>query len=391
MMVTIGSQAVPPTRSGALWKTGSFTLAHFLNDTYPTLYLALLPILMTAMHFSVALAGLLSSIAALTTQLLQPLMGLWADRMGTRYFVVGGLFVGSLMSTAALAFSPSYGIFVSALLIAGLGNAAFHPHASALVGNLTRSRKGFGMGLFMIGGNFGRAIAPVAATTAFVYLGRRGLWVLAIPGIVMAAVMWYVMRPAPKPQARQVRIWTPAFRNGLKHAGNLLVVVMLRNLASMATVTLVPILWHSRHQPLSESAALLSVLFLIGSLGNMVGGVISDRLGAKPVLIGSAVASSGFLWWFLHAHGVFIWITMGLLGFALYSTGSVVMVYGQALFPENKGMASGLTLGVGNTLGALAVGGIGILAKHTNIELALATTACLLLVSIPFTLRLKSV
>jgi FSR family fosmidomycin resistance protein-like MFS transporter len=221
------------------------------------------------------------------------------------------------------------------------------------------------------------------------YLGRHGLWVLALPGMAMAIVMWVVMRPAPVAKDRHQKIWTPSFRKGLGHAGNLLAVVMLRNMASMATMTLLPIMWHTLHRPLSQSAALLSTLFLVGSLGNMAGGAISDRVGAKPVLIGSAVLSSAFLWMFLHASGLGIWISVGLLGFSLYSTGSVVMVYGQALFPENKGMASGLTLGLGNTLGALAVGGVGLLASYVGSQDALTVTAVLLLFSIPFSLRLR--
>ena len=388
-MVPSGVMTASSSAKHPSWKTGYYTFSHFLNDAYPNLYPALLPVLMVTMHFSVALAGLLSSIAALTTQMLQPLMGLWADRVGTRFFVAGGLFIGSMVSAAALAFSPSYSIFVAALLIGGLGNAAFHPHASALVGELSGSRKGLGMSLFMIGGNFGRALAPIAATTTFLYLGRHGLWVLALPGMAMAIVMWFVMRPAPKPKIRNQKVWTPAFRQGLKHAGNLLAVVMLRNMASMATLTLLPIMWHTLHRPLSESAALLSTLFLVGSVGNMTGGAISDKVGPKPVLIGSAALSSVFLWAFLHASGIGIWITIGLLGFSLYSTGSVVMVYGQALFPENKGMASGLTLGIGNTLGALGVGAIGLLATRVGSQEALTVTAGLLLVSIPFSLRLK--
>lgn len=372
------------------WKMAYYSFAHFLNDAYPNLYPSLLPVLMVAMHFSVALAGLLSSIAALTTQLLQPLMGLWADRVGTRYFVVGGLLIGSIMSSLGLAFSPTYFIFVVALLVAGLGNAAFHPHASALVGELSGSRKGFGMSFFMIGGNIGRALAPVGATTAFLYFGRQGLWVLAIPGAFMALVMALVMRPAPRPKERDATIWTPEFRQGLKRAGNLLVVVVLRNLASTATLTLVPILWHTLHRPLNEAATLLTVLFLVGSVGNFLGGAISDIVGAKPVLIGSSILSALMLWWFLHTSGVMIWVSMGLLGFALYSTSSVVMVYGQALFPKNQGMASGLTLGVGNTIGALGVGGIGLVADHLGSIGALEITAGLLLVSIPFSWSLKT-
>ncbi|MDA8194344.1 MAG: MFS transporter [Thermaerobacter sp.] len=372
------------------WKTGIFTFAHFLNDAYPNLYPALLPVLMVAMHFSVALAGLLSSVAALTTQLLQPVMGLWADRVGGRGFVVGGLLVGSLVSAFALAFSPSYAVFVVALLLGGLGNAAFHPHASALVGDWSGERKGFAMSLFMIGGNVGRAVAPVAATTAFLLVGgRSGLWILALPGIAMALVMTFVMRPAPAPRSRPVAIWTPEFRQGLRHAGNLLIVVMLRNLASMATMTMIPILWHTLHRPLAQSAGLLFVLFMVGSLGNMAGGAISDRIGAKPVLIGSALLSGAFLWIFVHVSGILSWVLIGLLGASLYSTGSVVMVYGQALFPQNKGMASGLTLGLGNTLGALAVGLVGIVAKFVGIVTALDLTAFAVLLSIPFSMRLN--
>ena len=371
------------------WKVGYYTLAHFLNDAYPNLFPSLLPVLMVSMHFSIALAGLLGSIAALTTQMLQPLMGLWADRVGTRHFVVGGLLVGSMISATALAYAPTYAIFVLALLIGGLGNAAFHPHASALVGELAGSRTGMGMSLFMVGGNLGRAMAPVAATTAFLYWGRRGLWILALPGMAMALVMALVLHPVPTPRARTGALWTPAFRHGLKAAGNLLVVVFLRNLASTGTLTMVPILWHALHRPLGEATGLLTTMFLVGSVGNITGGMLSDKFGPKPTLVGSAVMSSAVLWWFLHAHGLAIWISVGLLGFSLYATSSVVMVYGQALFPDNQGMASGLTLGVGNTLGALGVGGLGLLASRIGVVSTLEVTAGLLLLSVPFSLRLK--
>jgi FSR family fosmidomycin resistance protein-like MFS transporter len=373
-----------------IWvRTGAFTVGHFLNDSYPNLYPALLPVLMVAMHFSVALAGLLSSIGALTTQLLQPVAGLLADRLGTRWFVVGGLTAGAVVSTVSLAFAPSYWVFVLALLIGGLGNAAFHPHASALVGDLSQQRKGLNMSFFLIGGNLGRAVAPVAATTVFLWLGRRGLWTLAIPGVLMALAFTRLLTPAPEPRIQSLAIWTPEFRQGLRRATSLLVVTGLRNLATMSITILVPILWHHLHRPLTEAAVLLSTMFVAGSLGNMSGGALSDRLGPRPVLIGSAVLSSVFLWQFVQAHGIWIWVTMALLGYALYSTASVVMVYGQSLFPHNKGMASGLTLGVGNTLGAVSVGAVGLVAQHAGPAAGLMVAALLLLVSIPFSWTLR--
>jgi FSR family fosmidomycin resistance protein-like MFS transporter len=375
---------------GHVWlRTSGFTLAHFVNDSYPNLYPALLPVLMVDLHFSVALAGILSSVAALTTQLLQPVTGLLADRFGTRWFVVGGLSLGALVSTSALAFAPAYWVFLVALLVGGLGNAFFHPHAAALVGDLTAKKKGLSMSFFMIGGNIGRALAPVAATTTFLLLGRHGLLLLAVPGLIMAFVLSRLLNPAPVPRIQSFRIFTPEFRAGLRHASQLLVVVGLRNVASSGVMVLVPILWHELHRPLGEAAALLSLLFLAGAVGNMSGGALSDRLGPKPVLIGSAAFSSLFLWGFLHSEGPWTWILMAALGFSLYASASVVMVYGQALFPTNKGMASGIALGVGNTLGALAVGGLGVIAAAYGPKTALLVGAATLLASIPFVLRLR--
>ena len=77
------------------------TVAHLWNDTYPNLYPILIPTLMPLLHFGVAGAGLITAVAALTTSLLQPFTGLWADRVGGSWFVSGGLIAGSVLMTVA--------------------------------------------------------------------------------------------------------------------------------------------------------------------------------------------------------------------------------------------------------------------------------------------------
>ena len=378
-------------RSGAIGKTLIFTVAHTINDTYPNLYPVLLPVLMVQMGFNTAAAGLISTVSALTTQLLQPLMGFWADRAGGLGFVVGGLTLGSILAAIALGWAPTYQILLILLLIGGLGNAAFHPHASALVGEITGKRKGFGMSLFMIGGNLGRAIAPLLASTAFLFGGRPGLFFVAVPGLFMAVVMTLVMSPPPAPKPRQGRILTPEFAQGLRQASGLLTVVGLRSMTTLSTLTLVPILWQTWGRPMTETATLLSLLFIAGSIGNVAGGALSDITGPKPVLVASALLSSLWLILFLHTQNrIWDYILIALLGASLYSTGSVVMVFSQALFPHNKGMASGLTLGIGNTLGSLGVAIIGLIADHYSPITGLMITALAVLFSIPFVIRLKT-
>ncbi|CAA7599658.1 Major facilitator superfamily transporter [Acididesulfobacillus acetoxydans] len=390
-------QSAQPPQAGAsvsanpsIGRTLVFTVSHLINDTYPNLYPVLLPALMATLNFNTAAAGLISTVSALSAQLLQPLMGFWADRSGGRKFVVGGLALGSVLAAFAFGWAPSYSILLILLLISGLGNAAFHPHAAALVSEMTGKRKGLGMSLFMIGGNFGRGLAPLLAGTAFLWGGRPGLFFLAIPGLLMALIMAGVMSPPPPPKPRTGKIFTPEFLQGLRRAGSLLTVVALRNMTSLATLTLVPILWHSLGYPLTDTAGLLSLMFIAGSFGNVAGGTLSDIIGPKPVLISSALLSSFWLFLFLHVHNFLLsFVLIALLGISLYSTSSVVMVFGQALFPANKGMASGLTLGIGNTLGTFGVAVIGLIADRYSITAGLYVSAAAVLISIPFVLRLK--
>lgn len=388
---TIMKEKEPNSSNRALGKTLIFTVSHLVNDTYPNLYPVLLPALMVQLSFNTAAAGLISTVSAMGAQLLQPLMGFWADRSGGRKFVVGGLALGSVLAAFAFGWAPSYPLLLILLLISGLGNAAFHPHAAALVSEFTGKRKGFGMSLFMIGGNFGRAVAPILASSAFLLGGRKGLLLVAVPGLLMALVMAWAMSPPPAPNPHQGKVFTPEFVHGLRRAGSLLLVVALRNMTSLTTLTLVPILWHSLGYSLTETASLLSLLFIAGSLGNISGGAISDVVGAKPVLVASALLSSLWLLLFLNVHNhILSFVLIALLGASLYSTSSVVMVFGQALFPKNKGMASGLTLGIGNTLGTFGVALIGLIADHYSSTVGLYLAAIAVLFSIPFVLRLKT-
>lgn len=383
---------MPKPRLGP-WRIGAFTVSHLINDSYPNLYPILLPELMPILHFGTAGAGFINTVSALTTQLLQPFMGFVADRTGGRAFVVGGLALGSFVSALALGLAPSYPLLLLMLLVGGLGNSAFHPHASSIVGEATgQQHKGLGMSFFMVGGNLGRAIAPVMAGAAYVFGGRKGILAVAIPGLVMAFVMTFVMTPPPEPRRGHAqRLLTPDFYRGLGEAGSLLAVVGLRSMAASTAMTLVPIWWKLSGRPLAETAGLLSLFFVAGSIGNMIGGLSSDYLGMKPVLIASAVLSSLFFTLFLSVRNPILdFVLFGFLGAALYSTGSVVMVFSQALFPKNRGMASGLTLGLGNTLGSLGVAVMGLIADFSTPSLALWVTTGAVLLSIPFVLRLKN-
>ena len=378
--------------SGELKKAATLVTAHVSNDIYPHLYPGLLPvILMPQLGFSIAAAGLISTVIALTTQLMQPVLGLWADRLEGRIFVVGGLLVGSIIVPLTLGWAPTYLLLLLGLLLGGIGNAAFHPHAAALMSEMTGKYKGSGMSFFMLGGNFGRLLAPILASAALYFGGRQGLLVLAIPGLIMAAVMFFSMNPPPAPKHREGKIFTIQFFKSIKQRGGLMLlsIVGLRFMTVMSVVTLVPIMWAQAGIDYGIYNLLLTVVFAAGMIGNLIGGTLSDFMGRKPIIIVSAVLSALALILFVNSTSVITgFIFIALLGASLYSSDPVIMVYGHQLFPENKGMASGITVGLGGMVGSLGVTLTGFISDIYSPAIGLYVAAAAMIMVIPFVYKL---
>lgn len=375
-----------PSRRSTWAQAALWAGAHAVNDGYPTLYLALLPTLMQRWHLTLGQAGLLAGFSAITTQALQPLLGWWADRFGGPWFIVGGLLAGSLGNALGLAWAPSYGVFAAALTVAGIGNAAFHPHMAALVSQTDPSRKGRQMGGWMVSGMVGHALAPLAAVAAWHWGGRWGTAALALPGVLAALALYRSARtlkpPPSRPPVPVGLAWAKAWQRGRAFFG----VVVFRNLGAASLLTLLPILWHERGGALGATGLLLTVVYGAGMVGNFLGGSLSDRWGARVVLVVSLVVSAlaAGLWVTGPGAGWAFWAAVFVWGFAVNGAGAVMLVYGQGLFPGRTGMASGLTMGLGNTVGAFGAWAVGALAQVQGMEMAVLVAAgCLAAALLP--------
>ncbi|CAB1127680.1 membrane protein of unknown function [Candidatus Hydrogenisulfobacillus filiaventi] len=233
----------------------------------------------------------------------------------------------------------------------------------------------------------GHALAPVAVTAAVAWWGRSGLWRLALPGLAAPALVYGTVAGLARsaaPPAAGLRGWGQV----LRHALPFLVPVALRNLGSVSAMTLLPLLWHHRHVSLSAIGLLLSLTFLTGLAGNLLGGTLSDRLGPKPVLLGSVAAAALALAGFWPVTGPATYLPAGLWGFAANGAGAVLLVYGQRLLPRQAGVASGLTLGVGNAEGALGATLTAGVAAAWGLGGALLLAGILSASSLPFLWRL---
>ncbi|CAG4914996.1 unnamed protein product [Acidocella sp. C78] len=331
---------------------------HFLNDGSANYLPGVLPAVLVAMGEPVSLAGTVMA-ALLIGQALQVGTGLLADRFGGRRFIAAGV-LGTALAAALIGRSGSLALLLPALVLIGISNAMFHPQALAGARQLSGPRVGLGMSLFLVGGEVGRGLWPLIASFVVVTFGLKALSLLAIPAVASILLLWNVLPVQP---SRHVAAQPIAWRRHLGPMSALVAFQSLRALAIFGTTTFLPVLWHLRGHSLTAGAALITVMLVVGIIGNVGGGHLADRIGRRPILAGSSLAGAALLAAFLLTGGAAQWIALGLLGIALFATLPVGILVGQDIFPENRSLGSGIALGLSNGLAAVGLLGLGLISS----------------------------
>jgi FSR family fosmidomycin resistance protein-like MFS transporter len=363
---------------------------HFLNDAMGNVYPVLIPLVMTPLHLTLVAAALVTTANRMSQSVLQPFVGRFTDR-GSRLGLVLPAALGlGAVTTGLLPFTAAAWLFLVLALVAGASNAAFHPPALTWVRAIGgSSRRGRSMSLFLVAGNLGRAVAPLVLGALAIWLGVSAIAWLALPGLLLA--IWYV------PRLRGYRVAgggsgeeLPALgliRRRLGDTLSLLAMTAARATLSNSVIVLVPIAYKVAGEPVYLGAAVVGVLLLAGSLGNVVGGSLSDLMPREWVVIVAALTSAGALVGFLLTHGVASLVFVALTGLFSGSTNSVTVVIGQEIFPESVGMASGIALGLGNAVATALVALLSVLAGATSVTVALLTAGGIALLAVPAAIR----
>ncbi len=362
---------------GAVRRLAGLTWAHLLNDGAANYLPGILPAVLVSLHEPLQLAG--SLVAALTIgQALQPVVGWVADRVGGRSLIVGGLLLSSA-GGALLGVAHSLVLMILLLLLIGLGSALFHPQALAAVRSMLHGRRGLMTSMFLVGGEIGRGIWPTIASLVATELGLGYLWVIAVPGLATVALLFrWAPKLPPRPRTGGAVRWA-------EHGRPMSLLIAYRGTRALATfglATFIPIMWHVRGGSPVAGASIITTMIVVGVVGNLWGGYLADRLGRRPVLVASAVATTILILPVVHMRGPAVWVAAGLLGIALFSTASTTVLIGQDMFPENRSMGSGIALGLANGIGALLVLVIGFLVSDRDVVTVFWLLAALSLASV---------
>ncbi|MBN1934251.1 MAG: MFS transporter [Anaerolineae bacterium] len=360
-------------------------LGHLVIELCSSALPVIYPVLMTTMHLSYSQIGVLALVASVSTSLAQPLFGymsdLWQPRRLSTFSVA---WIGLTMGLIGLV--PNYHLLVPLVGLAALGSAAFHPPGAVIAAHSAGTRKGIAISTFSVGGNIGAAISPLLITAGMNWLGASGTLLLIPIALGLSAVLLAELAPIVRPAVKQTETHqsAPMHRNYL---GLALIVLAVMCLAwfHISMKTYLPIWIKDQSASLTRSGQVMFTFLLATSIGSLLGGSISDRIGHWQLLLGCLILLIPLALLFVDATGLMQWAIVSSIGLLVGAMFPVSIVIAQETWPGNVGLASAMVMGIGWVPGGIGASVTGQIAD------ALSLQAGLRLLAVPLVLGAASI
>lgn len=350
---------------------------HCINDFGQGSLAALIPFFIANFGLNYYQSASIIFCNTVVASIAQPILGYVADRWRVPWFIPVG-FTVTLVSISAIALASSYEMILALSLIAGIGAALFHPEAALLVNRTQSNELGNAMGRFAVGGSAGFALGPLLAGGVYVF-GGQFLWLFTAIALIGVLLYVYAFTGSTDTDAigesKSSAKSTNSGTNDWVSFGKLFFVIASRSILFSVLSIFIPILYITViNGEASASSLALTMYFAMGAVLTYMGGALSDKLGfLKTVRLGNLIFLPSVLVFIFVPN---IWSFFGAMipmAFGVFSQYGPITVLGQKYLAKNAGFASGITLGLGITLGGLVAPYIGHLADIYDVQTALIT------------------
>lgn len=345
----------------------------------------LLPAMMVDLELSYQDVGLIFGALGMTWGIFAIISGRLSDSIGHRKVLIPSIIIFSLAS----GFSGMATGLISLILVRslmGVAEGAFCPTSFAATAAAAKpSRRGMLQGLQQSGfALFGLGLGPIIATQLLLVVPswREVFWVVALPGILIGIIMYFVIRDPQETQGAKVLSATPENKVAIKWTDILKVRNLLLSMLGLFCVmscvfvisAMVP-LYLENHLKLTPQAMgiVMSAIGFGGFAGQFLVPSASDFIGRKITAILSFAGASLFVWLFASTgpDQMMLFSTLFILSF--FSLGNIALFTGpiatESAPPGLVASAIGLVVGTGEIFG----GGVapvisGIIAEQYGIH-----------------------
>ena len=374
------SQTLPPKPRFQTDRVLTIVGGHFIHDSFTAFLAPLLPLIIERLSLSFTLAGVLNSALSLPA-VLNPFIGYLADRLSVRYFVILAPAVSAtLMSLLGLA--PDYLTLFTILLLVGVSIAAFHAPAPAMIGRMSGNQVGKGMSLFMASGELGRTVGPLVAVWAVSTWTLSGFYRVMVIGWAASLLLYWRLRQIPARTEKPQQI-SSLMRTAKRLFIPLFIMVIFRDFLLTCLSVFLPTFLKTEGASLWAAGAALAIWEFAGVGGALASGILSDRIGRKPLLFAAIASSAVIMLLFLNVSTSLFVPTLLALGFTSLSTGPVTLAIVQDHFPDNRATANGLFLSVVFLIRPVSAAAVGLMGDHFGLRAAFTWSALIALLALP--------
>lgn len=365
-------------------------ISHFLNDMIQSIIPSIYPILKDKFDFSFAQIGIITLIFQMTSSILQPFTGLYADKHPRPYALSVGMCF-TLVGLLVLAFAENYLLILLAVSVVGLGSSVFHPTASRVAQLASGGKKSLVQSIFQVGGNGGSALGPLLAAAIILPFGQHSISFFALAALLAAIIMvrlgsWYKARMAyaTKHPQKTVGINTNISKRAKYGALAILIMLVFSKYFYTSCITSYFTFFLIDKFGISVGASQLCLFVFLAAfaIGTVAGGLLGDKFGRKYVIWFSILGSAPFALIMPYANFAWTIVCTFLSGLIIASAFSSIVVYATDLMPDKVGLIAGIFFGLMFGLGGLGSAFFGWLADKTSIEFIFQVSSYLPLLGI---------
>ena len=323
------------------------TLAHLCHHLCTATLFPMLPLIRDGLALNYFQSGLLVSSFSIFYGFGQVPMAILADRMNRGKILIIGL-LGTSISTIGVGITWEYWQMLLCFSALGLTGATYHALGASLISDRVPDNfRGRTLGTHAIGGCAGFLVAPIMAVALAHWAGnwRFAFIVLAVPALFCAMLLWVgpfkisqhrgfnltgAQRAAreehPQAPGSSEKVQPVSYLEIIRKIGILAGLSMMIQMVNSSVISFLPLYLVDHHGVSSETAGLMvAILFGAGIIGAPAGGVLSDRVGRKAVILLSLALSGPFLIGITQANaGVVLIVFLLSYGMATVARGPVM-------------------------------------------------------------------
>ena len=360
------------------------SFAHLTHDIYTSFLAPVLPILVQRLGLNVTEASLLDVIRRIPA-LFNPYLALLISRKDIRFFtIISPLTTAVFMSLIGIA--PNYIILIILLFLAGISAQIFHISTPAIVKEVT-PKMGFGMSMFMVGGELARTVAPLIATFAIAMWGLEGLFKTIVIAFIASLFLWWQLSKLQgnfKPTVKQ----KSDFRIFIEYKTFFLIMagfMFFQSFAKIFFAFYLPLYLTHIGESLSQANISLAFFQFFAIIGTFLSGNIADKIGNKKTLVISTILAITSMPLFIFFN--MLYLPLILLGLSLFSTGPVMLsiIHHQ----ENSTALNGVYMMLAFLIPALVTFLIGVFSDIAGLDNIGIISFIFLIISLLFAMKVK--